>query len=118
MLSDPQTLTVDSVAQVCPRINQDNNGAVYRLRDSTTELVLTVKHSDGKIVGAQNGESHLVRVDYTVFATADDPEYHMATWVAIHNPDGFSLTTVKNHVLALMAFIDATMVDKILGGES
>lgn len=118
MLTDPQTITVNAVGQVCPRINQDNNGATYRLRDSTTELVLNIKHSNGKIVGGQTGESHLVRIDYTVFATATEPEYHMAAWTAIHNPDGLSLTTVKNYVIGLMDFIDATLVDKLLGGES
>jgi hypothetical protein len=43
MLTDPQTLTVNSIAKSMARINQDNNSAVYRLRSSTDELVLSIK---------------------------------------------------------------------------
>lgn len=118
MLSDPQTLTVNSVAQTLARINQDNNASVYRKRTSTDELVLTVRHSDGKISGGQTGEGHVVKVEYTVFATATTPKMALATWLVIQNPDGMDLTIVKNHVLALAAFATAANIDKFLNGES
>lgn len=118
MLADPQTLTVNAVAKNCPRINQDNNGSVYRLRSTTDELVLTIRHSDGKINSGQTGESHVVKVEYTIFATASTPLYRMNTWVVIQNPDGMDLTVVKNHVLALAAYLTGANIDKFLGGES
>jgi len=118
MFADPQTLTVNAVAQVCPRINQDNYGSVYRKRTSTDELVLTMRHSDGKIVNSQTGEGHVVKVEYTIFATSTTPQYKLATWVVIQNPDGMDLTVVKNHVLALVAFATSGNIDKWLAGES
>lgn len=118
MLTDPQTLTVNSIAKSMARINQDNNSAVYRLRSSTDELVLSIKHSDGKIVGGQFGEGHVVKVEYLVFATSTTPQLRLATWLVIQNPDAMDLTVVKNHVLALTAFATSANIDKFLNGES
>lgn len=118
MLSDPQTLTINAVSTDVARINQDNNGAVYRSRTTTDELVLTIKHSDGKIVGGQFGEGHVVKVEYTVFSTDTAPERKLATWIVVQNPDGMDLGTVKNHVLALCGYITSAQLDKLLNGES
>lgn len=118
MLADPQTVTVNAVAKNMPRINQDNNSSVYRLRSTTDEYVLTIKHSNGKIVGSQNGEGHLVKIDYTVFATSTVPEQHLACWLVIQNPDGFDLTLARNITLGLCAYATSANIDKFLNGES
>lgn len=118
MLADPQTLTVNAVAKNLVRINQDNNGSRYRLRSSTDELILDIKHSTGKITGGQFGEGHVVKVTYKVFATSTTPQYVLTTWTVIQNPDGMDLTTCKNHVLALAAYLTGTNIDKFLNGES
>lgn len=118
MLTDPQSLTINAVAKSLARINQDNQSSVYRLRSSTDELVFTVKHSDGKIAGGQVGEGHVIKVEYTVFATSTTPEYRLATWAVIQNPDGMDLALVKNHVLGLVGWLTGANIDKILNGES
>lgn len=118
MLADPQTVTVNAVAKNMPRINQDNNTSVYRLRSTTDEYVLTIKHNDGKISGGVLGEGHVVKIQYTVFATATVPETVLYTWVTIQNGDGMDLTQVKNVVLGLCAYLTGTVIDKLLNGES
>jgi hypothetical protein len=118
MLADPQTLTVNSVAKVMPRVNQDNNGSKYRLRSTTDEYVLEIKHSDGKIAKGQLGEGHVVKVTYTLFATSSTPEYVTTMWTSFQNPDGLDLTTVKNILLALAAYLTGANIDKFLNGES
>jgi hypothetical protein len=118
MLPDPQTVTVNSVAKVLPRINQDNNSSVYRLRSSLDEYLLTLKHSNGKIVGGQPGEGHLAKVDYTVFATATTPEQHLAVWAVIQNPKGFDLVLARNITLGLTGYLISATIDKLLNGES
>jgi hypothetical protein len=118
MLADPQTVTVNSVAKVLPRINQDNNASTYRLRSSTDEYVLSIKHSNGKIVAGQAGEGHVAKLDYTVFATATVPEQHLACWLVLQNPDGMDLTVVKNTTLGLTAYLTGANIDKLLNGES
>lgn len=118
MLADPQTVTVNAVAKVMPRINQDNNTSVYRLRSTTDEYVLTIKHNTGKIAGGAFGEGHVVKVEYTVFATSTVPESTMNTWLTIQNGDGMDLTVVKNVVLGLCAYATGATIDKLLNGES
>lgn len=118
MLTDPQTLTVNAVAKNCPRIREQNGSSTYRLRTSTDELLLTISNATGKITGGVEGDSHVVKVSYTVFATATVPEYVMHTWLVIQNGKGMDLTTVKNHVLALCAYLTGATIDKLLGGES
>lgn len=118
MLTDPQTLTVNAVAKNCPRIREQNGSSTYRLRTTTDELVLNISHASGKITGGVDGESHVAKVSYTVFATATVPETVLHTWVVIHNGKGMDLTVVKNHVLALAGYLTGATIDKLLGGES
>lgn len=118
MLADPQTLTINAVAKTLPRINQDNNGSTYRLRTTTEELVLTIKHSVGKISGGVSGETHTLTVKRVVFATTTVPALTSITRVSIQNGDLADLTVVKNDALALFAFLTGATVDKMLAGES
>lgn len=118
MLTDPQTLTVNAVAKNCPRIKEQNGTSTYRLRTSLDELVLNISHNVGKITGGVEGEGHVVKVSYTIFATATLPEYVLHTWMVIQNGKGTDLTIVKNHVLALAAYLTGATIDKLLGGEN
>jgi len=118
MFPDPQTVTVNAVAKVMPRINQDNNASTYRLRSTTDEYILTIKHSNGKIVGGQPGEGHLAKIDYTVFATATSPELHLACWAVLQNPDGIDLVLARNVMLGLTGYLTSGTIDKLLNGES
>jgi hypothetical protein len=118
MLADPQVLTVNAVAQSCPRISEQNNAARYRKRTTTDELVLDVRHHTGKISGGVVGEGHVVKVTYTVFATASVPETSTTMWMTIQHSDGMDLTVCKNHALALCAYLTGATIDKLFNGES
>jgi hypothetical protein len=101
-----------------PRINQDDNSSTYRYRTSLDEFQFTIRHTDGKITGGIAGESHTVRVKYTVFATATVPEQVMYTTLAIQNGDGMDLTQTRYVVLALCAWAVSATIDRLLVGES
>lgn len=118
MFADPQTLTVNSVAKVMPRINQDNHKSTYRLRSTLDEYLFTIHHTDGKISGGLAGEGHVVKVCYTVFATATQPQTCTYSWFVIQNGDGADLTQVKNVALALAAYMTSSTIDKLLNGEN
>lgn len=118
MLTDPQTLTVNAVAKNLVRISENNGTSVYRLRTTTEMYVMTVRNASGKITGGISGESHVVKVEYTVFATATEPKKTMYAWLTIQNGDGVDLTQVKNVALALCAFATGTVIDKLLNGEN
>lgn len=118
MLTDPQSITVNAVAKSMPRINQDDNSAVYRYRTTTDEFVFTIRHTDGKITGGVLGESHTVRVKYTVFATSTVPEQVFYATLALQNGDGMDLTQARYVTLALTAWAVSATIDRLLIGES
>jgi len=118
MLTDPQTVTVNAVAKNMSRIREGDGTSVYRLRSTTDEYVLTIKQSDGKISGGLDGEGHVAKLEYTVFATATVPQSKVITWCTIQNQDGADLTVVRNVVLGLCAYLTSSTIDKLLNGEN
>lgn len=79
MFANTLTLTVNSVAKVLTRINQDNYGSEYQLQTATERYNLKFRHQKQK-AKTPNGsvpvpfDSHNAFVEHTVFATATSPE--------------------------------------------
>lgn len=118
MLTDPQSLTVNAVAKSMPRIQDIPGGTRYRYRTTTDEYVFDIQHRVGKITGGQPGESHVVRVHYTVFATATVPKQEFYATLTIQNGDGMDLTQARYVTLALCAWAVSATIDRLLIGES
>lgn len=78
MFSNTLTLTVNSVAKVLTRINQDNYGSEYRLQTTTERYTLKFRHNKQTSKSASGVpvpyDSHNAFVEHTLFATAVDPE--------------------------------------------
>jgi len=119
MFSDPQTLTLNSVANTLPRVSSGIDSGKFSKDDSN--LKLAISHNYGKRNRRQ------VRVDFRKvaadpLATGFNKEYSMSTYLVIdHPPVGFTITEVKYVVDALSAFLTASTganVTKVLGGES
>jgi hypothetical protein len=69
------TITINSVAKVLNRINQDNYGSEYYLRSSTEDYRVKIRHSkEATQPDGRNFDRHNVEVTHTVFATGSDPE--------------------------------------------
>jgi hypothetical protein len=64
MLANTLTLTINSVAKVLTRINQDNYGSEYRLVAASERIVLKIRHSKSSSGGAQF-DQHNVLVEWT-----------------------------------------------------
>lgn len=70
------TITVNAVAKVLNRINQDNYGSEYYLRSSLDEYRVKIRHSkDSPNASGQVYDRHNVEVTRTVFATTTVPQY-------------------------------------------
>jgi hypothetical protein len=78
MLSNTITVTIDSVAKVLTRIQEDSNGSVYRLKNGTEQIDMKVRHSITYPNGYQLNRHNLLW-EHTVFETDTTPEYK---WVA------------------------------------
>lgn len=77
MLANTLTLTINSVAKVLSRINQDKYSSEYRLTTATERISLQIRHSvetPKGVVGAV--DRHNVFVERVVFATPSTPELY------------------------------------------
>lgn len=117
--SDPQSLTINAVAQSLPRTSTGNNESFYTKDDGTVKL--SIRHTYGR------RDRSLVRVDFKKvaadpFLSGVNKEYGMSVTLSIDTPPtGFTNTEQKYVVDALVAYLAASSganVTKVLGGES
>lgn len=111
MLSDPQSITVNSVAQSLPKIETSQRKGVYRKADGTFQL--TVSHSPSK-----DRVRSLYRVDQ-FFVDANLQQQFADVYVVMDRPiTGFTQTQLEQLAAAVMAAVNTTMVGKLFAQES
>lgn len=116
LFAEPQTVTINAVAQTLPRIQSSPSG-VFRKDDGSVKL--SVSHNLGK----RNRST--VRLDFTKIAadplTAENTEFSMSTYVVVDTPiRGFTVVEQKQIVDALTAWLTASTganVTKLMGHE-
>lgn len=116
MFAEPQTITINAVAQTLPRTSSAPSG-VFTKDDGTVKL--SVSHSLGKRLRTT------ARVDFSKIALdpllAENVEFSMSTYVVIDSPiRGFTVVEQKQIVDALTAWLTATSgsnVTKLIGRE-
>lgn len=115
-LSDPQSITVNSVAKSLPRVSFGDGQATYRSADEQFQLRISHKPAKGR-------KRHMIRIDQTVVAadplTAENASQNLGVYLVVDEPSfGFDDTTIDYLVVALRSFcVTATML-RVLGGES
>lgn len=119
MFADPQSVTINAVAQTLPRVQAGVDAGVFSKDDANVKL--NIKHTYGSRV------RRLVRLDYRKvaadpLATGYNKEYTMSSYLVIDHPSvGFSNAEIKYVVDALSAWLTASSganVTKVIGGES
>lgn len=119
MFSDPQSVTINAVAQTLARVGQGMNAGVFQKDDGAYKL--SVNHSNG----ARN--RRVIRSDN--YKTATDPliptqnaPYRGAVWLAVDMPKvGYTITEqgyLTNGFLAYLSASSYAIMTKFLGGES
>jgi uncharacterized linocin/CFP29 family protein len=69
MLANTLTLTINSVAKVLTRINQDNFGSEYRLISASERIILKIRHSSTTSANVKF-DQHNVLVEWTKIPAA------------------------------------------------
>lgn len=117
MFLDPQSITVNSVAQSMPRIENDKQKSIYQKNDKT--FTMTISHTPA----SGNRVRSMVRVDQR--AVVPDPltsvnDYeNLGVYLVIDRPEvGFSATQVDQVVQALKTWLSSTAVTQLYGRES
>lgn len=120
MFSDPQSITIDSVAISCPRVRIGDEQATYRSADGTTQLRISHQNSKSRV-------RRMCRVDTTKIAadplTAVNQTATAGVYLVIDAPANgvFSATELMKLITGLVEYLStgtyANCV-KMLGGES
>jgi hypothetical protein len=119
LFTDPQSITINAVANTLPRTGVGASSASYSKDDGNVKL--SVSHSYGKRT------RRTARIDFR--KTAADPlfpaqntPYSMSTYIVADVPaTGFTVVEQKQIIDALSAWLTASSganVTKLLGGES
>jgi hypothetical protein len=120
MLADPQSVTINSVAQSLPAISRGVNTSAYQKDDGTVKL--SIAHTYAKARTRRQ-----VRLDFSKIAadplvSAQNIKYSMSAYLVIDHPiTGFTVAEAKYIVDALTAYLTASSgakVTSVLGGES
>lgn len=116
MFPDPQTVTVNAVAKVMPRIDSNGRKATYQLNDQT--FTLTLSH-----VIQKDRVRSMARIDQR--AIVPDPLTSVNDWetlsayMVIDRPlAGFSSVQVDQLITGFKTWLDTTAVGRLYGQES
>lgn len=117
--ADPQSVTINSVAQTLPRVSSGSNSGVFRKDDTTVEL--SVSHQYGK------RSRRTVRLNHKKIAadpllSGTNVQYSMSAYIVVDMPPvGYTVAEAKQIVDALTAYLTASSgarTTQLLGGES
>lgn len=116
------TLTINAVAKVLDRINQDNFGSLYRLRSDTELIVMKIRHSEDNTEGdGITMERHNVFVEHTVFATPITARTRCTYTMTIRGGNQQVLALSGNLAKAVGAWVAASsyaVVDQLVVGQN
>lgn len=119
MFSDPQSVTINTVANTLPRVSVGDRTATYTKDDETIDL--TISHQ-----AARSGRvRRMVRLDVSKitsdpFITGTNREVSSSAYIVVDEPaDGaFANTELLNNVKGLLGWLNDANVNKLLAGES
>lgn len=119
MFTDPQSVTINAVAQSLPRTSMDERTASYTRDDETVQL--TISHTSTN----RGRVRRVVRLD--VNKIASDPftagqsrEFSYSTYIVLDEPDGsaFTNTELLNNTKGLVGWLTDANLTKVIAGES
>jgi len=117
--ADPQTITINAVAQTLPRTSSGINAGTFTKDDGNVSL--SVQHSLGK------RNRRTIRVSHAKIApdpliSAQNIKYSMSVYLTVDIPvTGYTVAEQKQIVDALTAYLTASSgarVTQLLGGEN
>lgn len=119
MFADPQTVTINAIANTLARTQAGVDAGVFSKDDANVKL--NVKHT------YSNRIRRLARLDHRKvavdpLATGYNKEYTMSVYLVMDHPAvGYSIAEIKQVVDGLTAWLTASTganVTKLIGGES
>lgn len=117
MFTDPQTVTVNAVAQTLAAISREPLKSTYR--EDIGEYELVISHQEQPKRNRRVVRLNRKTVSADPFIPAQNVENKHSIYLVIDTPlAGFSNTQLKDDVLGLTGWLTSANVLKVLGGES
>lgn len=120
MFADTITFTINSVAKVLNRINQDAYSSEYFLRSADEEFRAKIRHTNytNKTTGALT-DRHNVELVHTVYPVAPETvDTVRKAYVVFENERADGVTDPLNFNLGFVGFLISANVTKLLNYES
>jgi hypothetical protein len=114
--ADPQSVTLNAVANSLPRVSVDLNSSIYRKDDGNVQLDISDIY--GKRARRSVRLTHRkVAVDPLV--PANSTPYSMSAYLVVDVPlVGYSIAEQKYNVDGLVGWLISANITKLLGGEN
>jgi hypothetical protein len=113
--SDPQTVTINAVAQTLPR-----TGLIFSKDDGNVKL--SISHDYGKSRTRRSARIDFAKVAADPLVSAQNIRYSMSAYLVVDVPiTGFTVAEAKQIVDSLTLWLTASSganATKVLGGES
>lgn len=117
MIGDTTDITFNAVVKTLKKVNQDNFGAQYYLRDGTEEYTLKVEHVLPTKKNA-NLESHKISLTVDSFDAEDVLLTRQEMWTVLRTVQGRQPADALDYALGLAGWCDSTNLTKVLARES
>jgi len=121
--ADPQSVTINSVAQSMPRIQTLDNGSktIYQKADGSWKLTISHKVAGSPKTGQR--VNSMVRIDQISIVadplTAVNDFETLSFWLVFDRPmAGFTQTQCEQIAAGLKTWLDNTAIGKLFGRES
>lgn len=119
MFGDTITITINAIAKVLNKINQDGYGAEYLLRETTGEFSLKIRHSTEKAAAGQQAyDRHNIDFTQTVYATVTDPEIVRQIYTVVRAKKADAVATHALFDVGYTGFLTSGNFTKLLNWES
>lgn len=106
-IANPLVLTYKTIAKSLVRINQDNYGSEYYLREATQDFRVKIRHSvESPQKNGQMFDRHNVEITHTIFSTTVGvPDVIRQAYVVLRNSKTDSASDVADSADMLTDFL-------------
>lgn len=120
MFPNTITITIDGNAKVLTKITEQNYSSEYRLRETSGNMTLRIRHSNyaDKARLNKSVDRHNVEFVHTVYGVSDAPNTVRKTYFVIENDVRDVDATVGKTALGFFAWADLPVLQQLIEGQS
>jgi flavin-dependent dehydrogenase len=119
MFADTITFTINSVAKVLSKINQDKYSSEYLLRETGGEFRARIRHSSFvDKTRAVTVDRHNVELTQVVYADGTSPQINRKAYMVFENDNRDDATSSQKFASGMAAFMSDANALKLVNWES